>query len=128
MKVCLYFEGEKMIAKSGVGRALKHQMAALSSVGIEYTLDPNEDYDILYTTGPDVVTEIVYAVQQALPFNSTSVHSSFSSLLSRLPDSFRSSFAAQLAVPVLQFVHVVTRPTDQLYFDHLTQGHWRTGK
>lgn len=48
MKVCLYFEGEKLISKSGVGRALKHQMAALESVGIEYTLDPQDDFDILH--------------------------------------------------------------------------------
>lgn len=54
MKVLLYFEGEKMINKSGIGRAMKHQMAALTSRGIEYTLDPNDDYDILHinTIGP----------------------------------------------------------------------------
>lgn len=54
MKVCLYFEGEKVIQNSGVGRAMKHQMAALSSQGIEYTTDPNEEYDILHinTIGP----------------------------------------------------------------------------
>lgn len=59
MKVCLYFEGEKMIAKSGVGRALKHQMAALSSVGIEYTLDPNEDYDILHINTVGLTSSMV---------------------------------------------------------------------
>lgn len=48
MKVLLYFEGEKMISKSGIGRAMKHQIAALSSEGIEYTLDPKDDYDILH--------------------------------------------------------------------------------
>ncbi|MHC5248893.1 glycosyltransferase family 4 protein [Enterococcus sp. LJL120] len=49
MKVLLYFEGEKILAKSGIGRALDHQKRALSEVGIEYTLDPNcEDYDILH--------------------------------------------------------------------------------
>lgn len=54
MKVCLYFEGEKVIQNSGVGRAMKHQMAALDSQGIAYTTDPNEDYDILHinTIGP----------------------------------------------------------------------------
>ncbi len=59
MKVCLYFEGEKMIAKSGVGRALKHQMAALSSVGIDYTLDPNEDYDILHINTVGLTSSMV---------------------------------------------------------------------
>lgn len=54
MKVLLYFEGEKMISKSGIGRAMKHQMAALTSEGIDFTTDPREPYDILHinTIGP----------------------------------------------------------------------------
>ncbi|EOL42901.1 glycosyltransferase [Enterococcus caccae] len=49
MKVLLYFEGEKILAKSGIGRALDHQKRALSEVGIEYTLDADcTDYDILH--------------------------------------------------------------------------------
>lgn len=49
MKVLLYFEGEKILAKSGIGRALDHQKRALSAVGIEYTLDAEcTDYDILH--------------------------------------------------------------------------------
>lgn len=49
MKVLLYFEGEKILAKSGIGRALDHQKRALSEVGIDYTLDPEcTDYDILH--------------------------------------------------------------------------------
>ncbi|ALS35859.1 1,2-diacylglycerol-3-alpha-glucose alpha-1,2-glucosyltransferase [Enterococcus rotai] len=49
MKVLLYFEGEKILAKSGIGRALDHQKRALSEVGIEYTLDSDcTDYDILH--------------------------------------------------------------------------------
>ncbi|MEI5993325.1 glycosyltransferase [Candidatus Enterococcus mansonii] len=49
MKVLLYFEGEKILAKSGIGRALDHQKRALSEVGIEYTLDATcTDYDILH--------------------------------------------------------------------------------
>lgn len=49
MKVLLYFEGEKLLAKSGIGRALAHQQRALTSVGIPFTLDKNdEDYDILH--------------------------------------------------------------------------------
>ncbi|MDT2638890.1 glycosyltransferase [Enterococcus dongliensis] len=55
MKILLYFEGQNMIGKSGIGRALSHQKRALSSVGIEYTLDPKAtDYDLLHinTYGP----------------------------------------------------------------------------
>lgn len=63
MKVCLYFEGEKFISTSGIGRALKHQKAALASAGIEYTLDPDDEYDILHinTVGPTSLSVIAKA-------------------------------------------------------------------
>lgn len=48
MKVLLYAEAEKLIGKSGLGKAIKHQQKALESVGIEYTTNPKEDYDILH--------------------------------------------------------------------------------
>ena len=49
MRILLYFENEKMIKTSGIGRAMKHQMAALESQGIDYTTDPtDENYDILH--------------------------------------------------------------------------------
>lgn len=48
MKVLLYFEGEKILSVSGIGRARKHQMMALESAGIAYTLDPSDSYDILH--------------------------------------------------------------------------------
>lgn len=48
LKVLLYFESEKMLAKSGIGRALDHQKRALKDVGVSYTLDNKEDYDILH--------------------------------------------------------------------------------
>lgn len=49
MKILLYFEGERILAKSGIGRALDHQKRALSEIGIEYTLDADcVDYDILH--------------------------------------------------------------------------------
>ncbi len=38
-----------MLAKSGIGRALDHQKRVfLTEVGISYTLDEKEDYDILH--------------------------------------------------------------------------------
>lgn len=60
MKVCLYFEGEKVIQTSGIGRAFKHQKAALESAGIEYTIDLDDDYDILHinTVGPNSLNAI----------------------------------------------------------------------
>ena len=48
MKVLLYTENEKLIGKSGLGKAIKHQMKALELVGVEYTTNPEDDYDILH--------------------------------------------------------------------------------
>ncbi len=48
MKVLLYFEAEKLIQMSGIGRAMSHQKKALESVGIEYTTDMMDTYDILH--------------------------------------------------------------------------------
>ncbi len=48
MRVLLYFENEKMIKKSGIGRALEHQKKALELNDIEYTLNPNDKYDIAH--------------------------------------------------------------------------------
>lgn len=49
MKILLYFEGENVISKSGIGRAFDHQQRALQSAGIECTTDPWDDsYDILH--------------------------------------------------------------------------------
>lgn len=48
MKVLLYTEGLKTIGKSGLGKAIKHQMKALEYANISYTLDTKEDYDILH--------------------------------------------------------------------------------
>lgn len=48
MKVLLYTEGIKHIGKSGLGKALKHQIKALEENKVEYTLDPKDDYDIAH--------------------------------------------------------------------------------
>lgn len=48
MKVLLYTEGVKHIGKSGLGKALKHQMKALEENHISYTLNPKDDYDIIH--------------------------------------------------------------------------------
>ena len=66
MKVCLYFENEKTISKSGIGRALKHQMAALKAAGIEYTTDINDTFDILHvnTYGPNSLASVSKAHEE----------------------------------------------------------------
>lgn len=48
MKVLLYTEGEKLFRKSGLGKAIKHQMKALDYVNIPYTTNPKDDYDIIH--------------------------------------------------------------------------------
>lgn len=48
MKVLLYTEGYKTISKSGLGKAIKHQMKALEDNNIEYTTNLHDDFDILH--------------------------------------------------------------------------------
>lgn len=48
MKVLLHSDKMDTIEKSGVGRAIKHQMKALELNGIEYTTNPEDDYDIIH--------------------------------------------------------------------------------
>ena len=49
MKVLLYTEGLKAIGKSGLGKAVQHQIKALEDNKIEYTLDSKcEDYDLVH--------------------------------------------------------------------------------
>ena len=48
MKVLLHSDKMKQIEKSGVGRAIKHQMKALELNDVEYTLNSNDDYDIVH--------------------------------------------------------------------------------
>lgn len=48
MKVLLYTENEKLVGKSGLGKAIIHQMKALEYANVDYTTDINDDYDILH--------------------------------------------------------------------------------
>ena len=48
MKILLYTEGEKLLEKSGLGKAIKHQMRALESQNIEYTTNTQDNYDIVH--------------------------------------------------------------------------------
>ena len=54
MRVLLYSEGKKLFSKSGVGIALKHQMSALEKVGVEYTTNEEDRFDVVHinTVGP----------------------------------------------------------------------------
>ncbi len=48
MKVLLYTEGKKLFSKSGLGKAINHQMKALDYVKIPYTTNTSDDYDIIH--------------------------------------------------------------------------------
>lgn len=48
MKILLYTEKEKLIGKSGLGKAIKHQKKALSDEKLDYTTNPKDEYDILH--------------------------------------------------------------------------------
>lgn len=69
MRVLLYSEGKKLFSQSGVGRALKHQMRALEKVGVDYTTDENEKFDLVHvnTIGPGAASIIKKARKMNLP-------------------------------------------------------------
>ena len=48
MKILLYTEFEKQINKSGLGKAIKHQMRALEDNNVSYTTNCKDDYDIVH--------------------------------------------------------------------------------
>lgn len=48
MKILLYQKNEKMLRKSGIGRAMKHQVEALKQAGVETTFNPKDHYDLVH--------------------------------------------------------------------------------
>lgn len=48
MKILLYQKNEKMMRKSGIGRAMKHQVEALKQAGVETTFNPKDHYDLVH--------------------------------------------------------------------------------
>ncbi len=49
MRVCLYLEAEKAVARSGFKRAFESHKRALALSGVDFTTDPNdESYDLLH--------------------------------------------------------------------------------
>lgn len=57
MKVLLYSGNLKLVTKSGVGEAVRHQQKMLDYLGIPYTTDPKADYDVVHinTIFPDAL-------------------------------------------------------------------------
>lgn len=48
MKVLLYTKDYNLVKESGIGKAINHQMKALSSVGCDFTLDENDSFDLVH--------------------------------------------------------------------------------
>ncbi len=48
MKVLLYYQDYEKIGTSGIGRAQKHQSEALRRVGVDFTYNPKDNYDIAH--------------------------------------------------------------------------------
>jgi len=48
MKTLLHTGHYELVKKSGIGRAIKHQMKALELNGIPYTTDSNDSYDVIH--------------------------------------------------------------------------------
>ena len=48
MKVLLYSEGKSSFSKSGVGQALNHQVEALGANNVDFTLEPEDKYDLVH--------------------------------------------------------------------------------
>jgi 1,2-diacylglycerol-3-alpha-glucose alpha-1,2-glucosyltransferase len=48
MKVLLYFQNENAIKTSGIGRALRHQMRALTLANVPFTTNPKDSFDIAH--------------------------------------------------------------------------------
>ena len=53
MKILLYQKGEKMMRKSGIGRAMSHQKQALEKAGVDFTTNVKEDYDLVHINTVD---------------------------------------------------------------------------
>ena len=48
MKVLLYAKNEKIVSKSGIGRAMLMQKNSLKAERVELTFDPQDDFDIVH--------------------------------------------------------------------------------
>ncbi|CAM2818091.1 glycosyltransferase family 4 protein [Erysipelothrix tonsillarum] len=54
MKILLYQKGEKAFSKSGIGRAMKHQIRALTEANVDFTTDIHEPYDLVHINTVDL--------------------------------------------------------------------------
>ena len=69
MKVLLYFEKPESIKTSGIGRAMRHQIQALTSAGVEFTYNPKDDFDLAHvnTYWPDSKRVVKKIIKRNIP-------------------------------------------------------------
>ncbi len=101
LKVLLYFEAEKMIQTSGIGRALKHQQAALDYAGVAWTCDPNDDYDILHINTVGITSNTM--ITKARKENKKIIYHAHST-----EEDFRNSFVLSNQVAPLFKKHLIS--------------------
>ena len=94
MKVLLYSEGKNLFSKSGVGRALKHQMEALGKAGVNFTTDEKESFDIVHIntigTGAEKLIKKCRKTKTPVVYNTHTTYEDFrdSFMLSNLAAPF----------------------------------------
>ncbi|MGT2958727.1 glycosyl transferase family 1 [Streptococcus bovimastitidis] len=64
MKVLLYLEAENYLKKSGIGRALKHQIKALKLAHQDFTTNPKDDYDLVHLNSYGLASWLLMAKAQ----------------------------------------------------------------
>ncbi len=69
MKVLLYSDSKRLFRKSGVGVALEHQMLALNKTGVDFTLNPKDEYDVVHinTVGPGAARILNKSKKEGIP-------------------------------------------------------------
>ncbi len=69
MKVCLYLEAARLLARSGIYRAFVNHLRALKEMGVEVTTDPRGEYDVLHLHwfGPRSLRSLRWAKRRGIP-------------------------------------------------------------
>jgi 1,2-diacylglycerol-3-alpha-glucose alpha-1,2-glucosyltransferase len=100
MKVALYFESEKLIQTSGIGRAFLHQKMALESAGVEYTTDIEEKFDILHINTVGITSTSV--IENARKHGAKIIYHAHST-----EEDFRNSFILSNQIAPLLRKHLI---------------------
>lgn len=101
MKILLYQKGEKTLSKSGIGRAMEHQVRALTLANVDFTTDEKEDYDIVHINTFDFGARSM--ANKALKENKRVVYHAHST-----EEDFRNSFVFSNALSPIFKRHIIS--------------------